>query len=378
MPMHGETDTALNKSPTAWWKVIARDGGLLLALLALCEVILRLVAPNYSGNVFDNRYTGGHELALNTAGYRGPLPTKEKPTKELRILALGDSVTFGTGVAEEATWPRQLESLLAARLQTPVVVINGGMPAADLRQLAVAYEETWATYDPDVVIVMLTGNMVSFAMARRDHAAIPPRGKFPTDAQLSTAERIKVTTKRILQNLNIPSFVAQQSQRALFWLGLAQHDLPEDDLVGALPAYGLRQSGIDPKIALEAWELAELNLGELAQRVRRDEAPVLVGFSPARFTITDAVSDNEKLVPTERLSIDPVQETQLACEKLGVRPVSLLAALRRARMEAGAPLYLNMDYTHFDSDGHRVVAQAFAEAVNTPRARLRTGSKDTP
>lgn len=48
---------------------------------------------------------------INARGYREREFRLEAPAKKQRLLCLGDSFTFGTGVAIEDTWPRQLERL---------------------------------------------------------------------------------------------------------------------------------------------------------------------------------------------------------------------------------------------------------------------------
>src|SRR5437016_3822832 len=86
-------------------RLVLRDAVVALVLLGAIEVALRKFAPEYREHLFDAEFTGSHPLALNSRGLRGPeIPAERKP-RELRILGLGDSTTFGTGVAWEETWP---------------------------------------------------------------------------------------------------------------------------------------------------------------------------------------------------------------------------------------------------------------------------------
>jgi hypothetical protein len=50
---------------------------------------------------------------INTRGFREREFRLEEPRNKQRLLCLGDSFTFGTGVAQADTWPRQLEHLCA-------------------------------------------------------------------------------------------------------------------------------------------------------------------------------------------------------------------------------------------------------------------------
>ena len=61
----------------------------------------------------------GVEVSINELGLRDRDLTK-KHEGELRLLLLGDSVTFGWGVPVEQTFSRQLEAILSLRLERPV------------------------------------------------------------------------------------------------------------------------------------------------------------------------------------------------------------------------------------------------------------------
>ncbi len=74
----------------------------------------------------------------------------------LRILALGDSLTAGQGLPQDATFPTQLEAALRAQGRN-VRVINAGV-SGDTTAGGLARLE-WSLQDqPDVIIVALGGN----------------------------------------------------------------------------------------------------------------------------------------------------------------------------------------------------------------------------
>lgn len=98
-------------------------------------------------------YTYQHRVELNSHGFRSP-EIAPKEEGELRILALGDSLLYGQGVATEDTITSQLEVMLRERLpDRPVNVINAGHRAYDTRQELGLVRELGAELQPDVVLV---------------------------------------------------------------------------------------------------------------------------------------------------------------------------------------------------------------------------------
>jgi len=91
----------------------------------------------------------GRRVTTNSLGLRGQEPT---PGAEVdRILAVGDSSVFGFGLADEQTFPAQLEGLLAA--VGPIEVVNGGVPGYTCPQSAAQVERLRASAEPDVLVI---------------------------------------------------------------------------------------------------------------------------------------------------------------------------------------------------------------------------------
>lgn len=82
----------------------------------------------------------------------GALDTAERGVR--RVVALGDSCTFGMGIALDAIFPSRLEAMLTRALPGETVeVINGGVPGYTTHQMLVRFRENLVRLRPDVVVV---------------------------------------------------------------------------------------------------------------------------------------------------------------------------------------------------------------------------------
>ncbi len=97
----------------------------------------------------------GSSYEINSHGWRGPEFTPDYGADELRVVAIGDSCTFGKSVEEAETWPRQLERELQARLgpSRRVRVANLGVNGYSSRDYREVLETQALALKPEVVIV---------------------------------------------------------------------------------------------------------------------------------------------------------------------------------------------------------------------------------
>ena len=355
-----------------WVRVVLRDLLIILVLVAAGEVTLRRWAPQYTRNLYDEEFTGSRPMAFNREGYRGYLPPipKIKQPDELRVLALGDSVTFGTGLGVEETWPEQLAAQLRDHSGRKVSAINGGMAAADLNQLRLAYEQKWVAYSPDVVTLVVTGNMVSLAWIRRnDPPSLPHNGYLEDAARRAALSRWLTPIRRACSGMCVSAFASINCRLLLHATGVIDHNLDPAAPYGVLLAFGWKQGGIDPDLAIEAWRIFETDLGKLADSISQRGGRLVVAFAPPRFLVSDSVFDNLEFVPRDRFTIDPAARLQEICGRHQIPCADALASMRqyrgqiKAEEHRGASMYMPGDYTHFDRDGSAAIAGALRELI---------------
>jgi SGNH hydrolase-like domain, acetyltransferase AlgX len=112
--------------------------------------------PDYRG-VSTNRTEFTHQIAINSRGLRGP-EVGEKTEGVCRILAIGDSFTFGVGVEDDETFPVLLAQKLTG-LGVPAESLNGGIPGIGVPQEVRWLEYHGLEFEPDMVLLaVFTGN----------------------------------------------------------------------------------------------------------------------------------------------------------------------------------------------------------------------------
>src|SRR5688572_9791142 len=137
-------------------------------------------------------YTYHHRVRVNSLGLRGPeLGARE--ANEERILFLGDSLTYGQGVADDETMPAALARALEERAPSHRwTVVNGGNRAYGTEQEVALLEELGARIRPDIVLLGWYWNDVSERAIQPTFEAFRPRGEFvfDTGGRLEGWERV--------------------------------------------------------------------------------------------------------------------------------------------------------------------------------------------
>ena len=106
--------------------------------------------PGFRGTV-TNRVEFDTPVAIDREGLRGPEIGIKAPGT-LRVLALGDSFTFGVGARERETYPARLQEILRSR-GIHAEVLNAGAPGYGVPD-EVAWFERWGRpLAPDVILV---------------------------------------------------------------------------------------------------------------------------------------------------------------------------------------------------------------------------------
>ena len=260
----------------------------LVLALAVCEVLLRVfgagvlprpdlyaldpdvgkrMRPGWEGDEFEA------PVKVNSKGLRNPETPYEKPEGVYRVLALGDSWTFGFRMNEPDAYPRQLERILnerAAERGDPrhFEVINAGVIGYSTDQEAAWLRVEGWKYQPDLVLV-------NYYPVNDTHNKL---------ASYQKRARISAVHPWLLAIHQAPKKLYLRQ----FWKGV-RRTLKEK--------FRVARAGGDPKAAAEdwtsdyregarGWEAVRTALADIGAQARLHHDPALVVLLPDAMDLT--------------------------------------------------------------------------------------------
>ena len=99
-----------------------------------------------------NEENTSFKVSTNSDGLRTTVEMTD-PRKDVRIMTLGCSTTFGWGVADAETYPERLQHYLTEAGYSNVEVVNGGQPGYTSFQGTWLWDSILKHYEPDVVLI---------------------------------------------------------------------------------------------------------------------------------------------------------------------------------------------------------------------------------
>jgi lysophospholipase L1-like esterase len=294
--------------------------------------------PNQSGYLDDGLAT------INELGLRGRTPAIPKPANTFRILAVGDSTTFGWGVGDDETYTDRLQrQLVQTWANRQPEVINGGVSSYDLRQTVGWLERLIPMMEPDLVLVGFLWNDLHLGpptVAASYDPSAPPR-TFRMANQPTGIEAI-LRHSRLM-------FALRHA-----WLKIAPTaEASElDRLERALLA------GSDTGYLARAWQSVDELFAQLQALGRARRFQIGVVLMPMRAQVE---GDDSAASFQERAS-------ELA-RAHGFFVVDPLPGLRKKR--DGRQFFIPYDRMHLSAEGNAALAESVLEALRNQAENIR-------
>lgn len=300
----------------------------------------------------------GERVVTNQLGLRSPevAPRREG---EYRILSLGESSTFGSGVAGEETYTALLARLLEERgVAERVTAINAGVPAWTSFQSLRYLEQRGLALDPDLVILYHEVN---------DYLPSSVRDSSQNEIGVLQTDRERWASRR-----GLLAWLSDRSELVRFLrLRLARMEIDRFDtaaFTNPVAEIGLPRIGIPPRLVRTDGDRvrgAGIKEKALTPRVSPDERRENL----AAFRDVTARAGVDLLIvhPAYRDSVPHECLLTRFIEEHRIRAVEAMAALHPPDRPAGA---LFRDSWHPLAEGHVRLAEALADEIS---ARLGAG-----
>jgi lysophospholipase L1-like esterase len=351
--------------------------GTVLATFLVLEVAVRVALPQdlafFDGSAIKRRserpglryelIPGGYApsyvgvpVSVNALGLRDREVAVPKPRGTVRILGIGDSVTFGYGVRLEETYLKVLESRLrqTARAGARYEALNAGVEECGLDAYYDAVGTLGPLLQPDLVLVGIVLNDVQ----RYDDFE---RGARPREASLEPG-----LARRVHGALLARSQLYYASAMATRSLLYRFHVLDVADLYGS-PLRAVRGESASLE---RAWASSLHVLERLVGLARARGLRVVLVVFPVEVQLDEAAilryrRDYGVRVSERALDGEPQRRLLAFGERHDVPVIDVLPALRAA---GGTDLYLRtgairFDPVHFSPRGHRIVAETIHRAL---------------
>ena len=284
---------------------------------------------------------GGYPVRINEHGLRGAAIPHAREGDRLRILYLGDSVTFGYKLRRtEDSFPYQTEPLLEEHFGVDVETINAGVGGYSPWQERIYLEREGLRYAPDLVVVGFVLNDVTEKMGLQRF------GGSGVGSQLSASYQSELD--RLLHHSAV-----YQTARALY----ARARFGPDIAAGAA-----HQEALDIRHLLrddrseqveEAWRITLENLDGIFDLCDASGIPALLVVFPDLLQF-----------PATATRDQPQRTLTAHAQARGIPVLDLLPPMTRAaRNQPREWQRFFIDHDHLTAAGSEVVANALREFV---------------
>ncbi len=305
------------------------------------------LVPHIAGN-----YTGV-PVQINSLGLRDREVAIPKPPGLFRMVAIGDSITFGFGVRLEESYPKRLEARLNAGREPSsrrVEVINAGVPATSLASYLQFLELKGARLQPDLVLIGIAFNDIFDYDSVSRPVSAPSQNR---KARLGAALRRLNRALLLHSHLYLLSYVSVKS--ILIRTGFL--DLNQAYAEDFLPV----QSPSEPQA--RAWASSLRLLSRLIETARGLHVPIVLVLFPIEPQLDAQALDlyrHTLRIELNTTALEGIPQRRLAefARSMNVPFVDLLPRFREFR-DRGLFLRnrsISHDWTHPSSAGHEIAA----------------------
>ena len=278
-------------------------------------------------------HTHDQPVFVNSLGLRAAEVSRAVPPATERIVALGDSQTFGVGLTLADSWPGQLELALNHGGARRWEVLNAGLPASDTCQQVAILGRLLRELEFDAVVLGFYAN---------DVACISPKAPFSLDSTHDETHRLLYALKR-----------------SAVFTALWQVRVPISNWLRPAPGFRFEQHVLDgtaDPLVEAGWGRVTSFLTEMKASLDARGIPITILVIPRRDQVQAARSATAYNRRIAAIAAD-----------LGIGAVDALEALRDAYQTHGEALFIAWD-GHDSKLANQAIARLLAASLaSAPR-----------
>ena len=299
--------------------------------------------------------------AINSAGLRGDELKEQKPNDSIRIITIGDSVTFGVRVDQDDIYSAQLEGMLDTwseheSLKRTFSVLNPSACGWNTFNETSWLEKRGFDFEPDIILVQFSMNDVDDPLAHMGttilyHLKEIPHDFFPVDPGISkkvnifthTTDDIGIHdvlrwygprisklfafTQQVFQGIKIKQEAVKKGTESLLWLSWCLDYLAE------------------PSSPQVAWLRKQLE--RLKHISDMHGVPVVIVIFPLSYQLNTENSTWRKAI----------ENVKIYSKDAGLDFLDLTPFFEEVSGEDQFYLYLPGDASHLNASGHEFTAE---------------------
>ncbi len=294
-----------------------------------------------------------YKLSTNSLGFRDssertvPLESENK-----RILFIGDSFTEGVG----ANWEETFVGRVAHGIRpASIEILNGGTSGhcPKLYWLKTRFLIEAVRLEFDEVIVMIDSSDIPEELKYEDYNPRVP----------SPAGRVLYQLGRILRQRSFLAYSLDQFVRLRGKAGLPSH-LQSEEYEDAIHGFWALKQPLCDAYGIPGWKLAEMNMQKLVDLCKANGAKVTIVVFPNANQVQYRDSDSIQV----RLWSSFAAKNSLPFLDLFptfiTDPESDLVMIHEKEIQYPYPKYYIPRDVHWNSEGHRIVAEELLKYIN--------------
>lgn len=319
---------------------------------------------------------------INRHGLRGP--ENDLDGERERLLLVGDSGVFGSGVGDEDIFPVLLEEALGAN---KVDVLNGGVSTYNTVQELLFLREKGLRYEPTSVILFiypsndLQANTQSLEVLykktlKRPHAYLDSNG----DLQMSFSSLSEYLNSSKGDGGRSDGWMSLYKQSVLYRMAkeVARSFTPSEFrdpnvfigwpfLASFSPEYSTTNRDAEDYQAVwwESWIVTRKLILQIREEVEATGARFAVSVLPHKIQIEDSYQDRLLgAFPALQLDVFKItSEVRAFAEMEGIIYIDTLSPLREAAAQGKVGLFFDITDEHMTTVAHRLIVPSLARQI---------------